>query len=97
MKSVLVVIDSSIKELEHNLRECTVDDITIGAVTLAEIEGLHATMLKSDSFEVIVLHSKTVELEATNFGKAITKENGHFDLGLVGRAVKTATDYFVVR
>lgn len=96
MKSILVVIDSSAKGLEHNLKDCNVNDITLGVVTLADIEGLNATMLKNHEFEMVVLHSKELELEETDFGKAITKENGKFDIGLVSKALDKTAEHFLV-
>lgn len=96
MRAVLVVVDSSIKKLDHNLKACNINDIVVGAVTLAEIEGVSSTMLKHNEFDTIVLHSKELELEETEFGKALTKPNGKLDLGLIGVAINTVTEHFLI-
>lgn len=96
MKAVLVVVDSSVKVLEHNLKVCNVNDITYAVATLADIEGLSATMLKSHEFDVAILHSKELELEETEFGKMITNKKGTFDLSLAKDAAEKATEYFTV-
>lgn len=96
-KSVLVVIDSSVKGLEHNFRECKADNIHSTIMEKVNAINLGVTTLVTEDTDIVLVHCKGLELENTMFGIKLARKDGSFDLSNLSQALEVSTEYFVVK